>query len=47
MTIVSPLAPLIGAEDVAAAWEALPLGQRHVGPRSSPSCTWQPDRYAR
>lgn len=29
-TEVSPLTPLIGAEDVAAAWDALSLGQQRA-----------------
>ncbi|MDX6390327.1 MAG: site-specific recombinase [Streptosporangiaceae bacterium] len=41
-TDVSPLAPLIGAEDVAAAWEALPLGQRRAAVQALLTVTVQP-----
>jgi site-specific DNA recombinase len=41
-TDVSPLAPLIGAEDVAAAWEALPLGQRRAVVQALITVTVQP-----
>ncbi len=41
-TDVSPLAPLIGAEDVAAAWEALPPGQRRAVVQALITVTVQP-----
>jgi len=41
-TDVSPLAPLIGAEDVTAAWEALPLGQRRAVIQALLTVTVQP-----
>jgi len=41
-TEVSPLAPLIGADDVAAAWEALTLGQQRAVIQALVTITVQP-----
>lgn len=46
-TEVSPLAPLIGADDVAAAWDALTLGQQRAVIQALVTITVRPARSGR